>query len=138
MMWRGWWRVNKSPILSILMDFCCLLVRSSSGLVVLMFKVPLFSFFLLCVSVFTFLPVFFVVSLFTIHLRCVVLFFLFSVFSASVFTFPVCCVCCYCYLLFILSLLLEGVLFTVCFILLSFRALGLCFHFSCLLCLLFC
>ena len=31
MMWRDWWRVNKSPILSILMDFCCLLVRSSSG-----------------------------------------------------------------------------------------------------------
>ena len=99
MMWRDWWRVNKSPILSILMDFCCLLVRSSSGLVVLMFRVPLFSFFLLCVSVFTFLPVVFVVSLFNVHLRCVVL--LFFIFHVLGLCFLFSCLLCLLLLLFV-------------------------------------
>ena len=58
---EGWWRVNKSPILSIFMDFCCLLVRSPSGVAVLVSFVPLFSLFLLSASVFTFLSVVFVV-----------------------------------------------------------------------------
>ena len=151
-MWRGWWRENKVPfcpymwiLLFLVLSFVHTygyVVGTSSGLVILMLGVPLFSLFLLYVSVFTYLSLFccFVYCLFLFHLLglcfhfsvtlCCFIFFS----SVSVFT---CFVCCLLFLLFWFILNLEKGFCCLCLMCcLIYRALGLCIHFSCL-CLLF-
>ena len=141
-MWRGWWRENKVPfcpyiwILLFLVlscfhtyGFVVFVVGTSSGLVVLMLGVPLFSLFLLYVSVFTYLSMF-CCCLFTVYF--------YFIYSASVFHFSVtlCCfiffssvsvftcfVCCLLFLLFWFILNLEKGFCCLC--------LMCCFNLSC-------
>ena len=138
-MWRGWWRENKvlfCPYMWILLFLVLSFVHTygyvvgtSSGLVILMLGVPLFSLFLLYVSVFTYLSLFcccFVYCLFLFHLLglcfhfsvtlCCFIFFS----SVSVFT---CFVCCLLFLLFWFILNLEKGFCCLC--------LMCCFNLSC-------